>query len=100
MLSVQDGASASDAPAPVYKQGWRALFTREHAAPLITGAVLGVTQQLTGINGIIFYMPTIFSQANFSDVVRQFACLLIQSTLTIAFDLIAIQNSSNCGNGC
>lgn len=55
--SIQDFESIK-----VQKRGWKSLFYDEKRA-LVIGIMLAVSLQLTGINGIIFYMPTLFDKA-------------------------------------
>lgn len=44
----------------IQEKGWRELFERSMVHPLIIGIGLAILQQVTGINTIIYYSPTIF----------------------------------------
>lgn len=58
----------SNIPATPENSGWIGLFTSPiNRIPLITGIVLSVTLQLTGINAIMFYGPDIVASAGLSD---------------------------------
>lgn len=46
------------------KNSWKVLFNKRESKNLIVGVVLAVSLQLTGINGIIFYMPKLFEKAD------------------------------------
>ena len=45
--------------------GWKELFQPWLKVPLIIGICLGIFQQITGINVVIYYAPTIFGFAGF-----------------------------------
>ena len=46
---------------------FRELFAKRFSKPLIAGIGLAVFQQVTGINAIIYYAPTIFQMAGFQN---------------------------------
>ncbi|WP_449461714.1 sugar porter family MFS transporter [Tardisphaera miroshnichenkoae] len=47
------------------KTGWRELLAPDVKPMLLIGALLAVFQQVTGINTVIYYAPTIFQMAGF-----------------------------------
>ncbi|MFF5056393.1 sugar porter family MFS transporter [Micromonospora sp. NPDC000663] len=55
------------------KAGWREVLSHEWRRPLVLGVGLALFQQLTGINGIIYYADPIFSAAGFHTPGEQLA---------------------------
>jgi len=47
--------------------GWKGLFSAEHRKELITGIILAASLQLTGINAVMYYGPTIIQQAGLNE---------------------------------
>jgi sugar porter (SP) family MFS transporter len=45
----------------------RDLFNRRFSKPLIVGIVLAIFQQITGVNTIVYYAPTIFQMVGFTN---------------------------------
>lgn len=50
-----------------HRTSWREIFSPWVLPVLFLGAILGLIQQVTGINTIIYYAPTIFQLAGFHD---------------------------------
>ena len=50
--------------------GWTELFRPEYRPALVVGIGLAIFQQITGINTIIYYAPTIFQLAGFSSAAQ------------------------------
>lgn len=48
--------------------GWSGLFSRRKFRVLSVGLVLAATLQLTGINGLVIYMPHLFTTAGLEDL--------------------------------
>lgn len=64
----------------------RDLFQQRFAKPLIVGIVLAIFQQITGVNTIVYYAPTIFQMVGFTN-----ASNAILATFLIGFvGLIAV----------
>ncbi|MGA8234346.1 MAG: sugar porter family MFS transporter [Candidatus Acidiferrales bacterium] len=64
----------------------RDLFQHRFAKPLIVGIVLAIFQQITGVNTIVYYAPTIFQMVGFTN-----ASNAILATFLIGFvGLIAV----------
>lgn len=61
---ASDGLTPAIAPAES-RGGWSGLFSRSHAPKILLGVVLSASVQLTGINALIMYMPSIFEDAHF-----------------------------------
>ncbi len=51
---------------PQKKPSWSLLFTPHFRFALIIGVILSILQQITGINAVIYFAPSIFQEANFS----------------------------------
>jgi len=51
----------------VEKGGWKLLFSKHIRVSLWIGIALAVAQQVTGINTIIYYAPTIFQMAGYEE---------------------------------
>lgn len=66
---------------------FRELFTKRFSKPLIAGIGLAIFQQITGINTIIYYAPTIFQMAGFrsasSAILATFGVGLVALAVTI-----------------
>jgi sugar porter (SP) family MFS transporter len=65
------GAELADLRTDLVREGgriapWSALFSAHGRLPLILGVSLAVFQQITGINTVIYYAPTIFQSAGMS----------------------------------
>lgn len=50
--------------------GWRGLFSKASLLPLSIGIVLAFDLQATGINGIVFYLPSLLQQAGLGDMAQ------------------------------
>lgn len=50
------------------QDSWKVLFGKNERRNLFIGIVLACSLQLTGINGIIFYMPKLFEKADLKDL--------------------------------
>lgn len=67
----------------------RELFTPALKLPLTIGLIVGITQQVTGINAIYFYAPTIFEQSGVGTDAA-FAQATLIGVINIIFTLIAM----------
>jgi sugar porter (SP) family MFS transporter len=70
--------------------GWRALFDRRIRLVMLIALGLAFFQQITGINAIFYYLPTIFSQAGggVSDAFRQ---AVIVGLVNVVMTVVAIR---------
>jgi SP family arabinose:H+ symporter-like MFS transporter len=69
--------------------GWRALFDRRIRLVMLIALGLAFFQQITGINAIFYYLPTIFAQAGggVSDAFRQ---AVIVGLVNVVMTVVAI----------
>lgn len=67
--------------------GFRELFSKRFSKPLVAGIGLAIFQQITGINTIIYYAPTIFQMAGFqsasSAILATFGAGLVALATTV-----------------
>jgi sugar porter (SP) family MFS transporter len=70
--------------------GWRALFDRRVRLVMLIALGLAFFQQITGINAIFYYLPTIFAQAGggVSDAFRQ---AVIVGLVNVVMTIVAIR---------
>lgn len=78
------------------KQPSRSVFVKELRLPLITGILLCVFQQFSGINAIIYYGPKIFTAAGFDGDSALYAQVVI-GVVNVLFTVIAIWQSDRFG---
>jgi sugar porter (SP) family MFS transporter len=71
-------------------RGWRALFERRIRFVMLIALGLAFFQQITGINAIFYYLPTIFAQAGggVSDAFRQ---AVIVGLVNVVMTVVAIR---------
>ncbi len=65
------------------------LFTRKYAFPIFLAVSIGVFNQLSGINAILYYLNDIFSHAGFSKVSGNLQAVAIGAT-NLLFTMIAM----------
>jgi SP family arabinose:H+ symporter-like MFS transporter len=65
------------------------LFTRKYAFPIFLAVSIGMFNQLSGINAILYYMNDIFAHAGFSRVSGNLQAVAIGAT-NLAFTMIAM----------
>lgn len=66
-----------------------AIFGPKMRLALIIGLIIGVVQQITGINAIFFYAPTIFEQSGIGTDAA-FAQAVLVGVINVLFTLVAI----------
>ncbi len=72
------------------KLGLKDLFQKRFRRPLIVGVGLAIFQQITGVNTIVYYAPTIFRMVGFSsDSVAILATFLI-GTVGLCFTIVSM----------
>ncbi|OAQ40346.1 hypothetical protein A5893_05175 [Pedobacter psychrophilus] len=74
----------------------RSIFHKSLRIPLLTGALLCIFQQFSGINAIIYYGPKIFSQAGLSDT-NALNTQVIIGLVNVLFTFVAITQSDKLG---
>ena len=65
------------------------LFRREYALPIFLAITIGVFNQLTGINAILYYLNDIFAHAGFSKVSSDVQAVVIGAT-NLLFTLVGL----------
>ncbi len=65
------------------------LFSRRHALPIFLAVSIGIFNQLSGINAILYYLPDIFMHAGFSKVSSNLQAVVIGGT-NLLFTVIAV----------
>lgn len=68
---------------------YKAVFAPAMRLPLFVGVGLAVLQQITGINAIMYYAPTIFAKSGLSVDSAIFQTILV-GVINLAFSLIAV----------
>ena len=71
------------------KQAAEKLFTRKYAFPIFLAVSMGMFNQLSGINAILYYLNDIFGHAGFSKVSGNLQAVAIGAT-NLLFTLIAM----------
>lgn len=71
--------------------GFAALARPEFRLPLIIGVMLAVLQQVTGINTVIYYAPTIFQFAGFGSAASAIFATLGVGIVNVAATLVALR---------
>ena len=72
-----------------HKQAAEKLFTRKYAFPIFLAVSIGMFNQLSGINAILYYLNDIFGYAGFSKVSGNLQAVAIGAT-NLLFTLIAM----------
>ena len=67
----------------------KALVSKKIRLALIIGIIIGIVQQITGINAIFFYAPTIFEQSGIGTDAA-FAQAVLVGLINVLFTLVAI----------
>jgi len=70
--------------------GWRELFGPLVKPALIVGVVLAVFQQMTGINTIVYYAPTIFQAAGFRSSSAAILATVGVGVVNVGFTVLAL----------
>jgi sugar porter (SP) family MFS transporter len=83
LVSIQESLRKQD-------QNWRALFSPFVRSTLTIGIGLAVLQQVTGINTIIYYAPTIFKMAGFQSATSAILATMSVGVTFVVFTLVAL----------
>jgi sugar porter (SP) family MFS transporter len=70
--------------------GRKELLSRRIRPVLVIAVLIGILQQATGINAIIYYMPTIFRTAGFSSDVNAILATLGVGTVNVLATIVAL----------
>jgi sugar porter (SP) family MFS transporter len=72
------------------RAGWKILFEPFIRSTIIIGVGLAVVQQVTGINTIIYYAPTIFKMAGFASSTTAILATMGVGVVFVLFTVIAL----------
>jgi sugar porter (SP) family MFS transporter len=72
-----------------HRRGEDRLFSRQYRAPIFLAVSIGVFNQLTGINAILYYLNSIFENAGFSKVSGDLQSVAVGAT-NLLFTIIAM----------
>lgn len=72
------------------KSGWRDLVSPLHRPSLMIGVCLFILQQISGINAVIYYAPTIFYQAGFSGISAQNLATLVIGSINFLATILSM----------
>jgi sugar porter (SP) family MFS transporter len=84
---------AADAESPA----WSVLWQRGARRPLIVGVGLAVFQQITGINTVIYYAPTIFQQAGLGSASAAILATAGVGVVNVLMTVVAIKLMDHSG---
>ncbi len=74
-----------------HKRGdWKMLFSKTIRPTLMVGVVLAIIQQVTGINTIIYYAPTIFKMAGFESAASAILATMGVGVVFVLFTIFAL----------
>jgi len=71
--------------------GWKELFEPWLRTPLLIGIFLGLFQQITGINVVIYYAPTIFGFAGFPSASTAILATMGVGIVNVVMTVVAIR---------
>jgi sugar porter (SP) family MFS transporter len=66
------------------------LLTRRFAKPLAVGIGLAIFQQVTGVNTIVYYAPTIFQSVGFSSAAHAILATFLIGSVGLSFTIVAM----------
>jgi SP family arabinose:H+ symporter-like MFS transporter len=72
-----------------HEQGGDPLFSRKYRTPILLAVSIGVFNQLTGINAILYYLNSIFESAGFSKVSGDLQAVAVGAT-NLLFTMLAM----------
>ena len=86
-IAVINSSSATESQSLWHRIG--GIFGKKMRLALVIGVIIGVVQQITGINAIFFYAPTIFEQSGIGTDAA-FAQAALVGVINVVFTLVAI----------
>ncbi|MFO1058010.1 MAG: sugar porter family MFS transporter [Dongiaceae bacterium] len=86
-----------DLSAESARPGWRELLTPAVRGPLVVGVGLAIFQQVTGINTVIYFAPTIFESAGLSSASAAILATAGIGVVNVAMTLVAIRLIDRAG---
>ncbi|MGZ3708293.1 MAG: sugar porter family MFS transporter [Bdellovibrionota bacterium] len=70
---------------------WRELLSPEHRPVLVLGMGLAIFQQITGINTIIYYAPTIFQLAGFDSAAQSILATAGVGAVNVLMTIVSVR---------
>ncbi len=71
--------------------GWKELLAPQYRRALMVGILLAIFQQITGINTIIYYAPTIFQLAGFSSAAQSILATAGVGAVNVLLTILAVR---------
>ena len=71
--------------------GWRQLLGPTFRRPMLLGVGLAIFQQITGINTVIYYAPTIFQSAGYRSATAAILATAGVGVVNVAFTILALK---------
>jgi MFS transporter, SP family, galactose:H+ symporter len=77
--------------------GWRQLLGPTFRRPMLLGVGLAIFQQITGINTVIYYAPTIFQSAGYKSATAAILATAGVGVINVAFTILALRIVDGAG---
>lgn len=72
------------------EKSWKVLFVPPLRLALIVGVGLALLQQVTGINTIIYYAPTLFQQTGFTSNTSSLLATVVVGVINVIFTIVSV----------
>jgi SP family galactose:H+ symporter-like MFS transporter len=91
LTEVEEELNSIKSPERVGKVRWAELFTPKRRPALAIGIGLAIFQQITGINTIIYYAPTIFQLAGFRSESRAILITTVIGLVNVLMTIVSLR---------